>query len=64
MDGILLYIKESYNELIHNVTWPTWPELFSATWLVIVASIIIALLVFVMDIISKFITTGIYGLGA
>lgn len=64
MDGILLYIKESYNELIHNVTWPTWPELFSATRLVIVASIIIALLVFVMDVISKAITSGIYDLGA
>ncbi len=64
MDGILLYIKESYNELIHNVTWPTWPELFSSTRLVIVASVIIALLVFVMDFVSKTITTGIYGLGA
>ncbi len=63
MDGILLYVKESYNELIHNVTWPTWPELFSATRLVIVASVIIALLVFVMDLISKFITTGIYNFG-
>ena len=42
MDGIFLYIKESYNELIHNVTWPTWPELFSATRLVIVASITVS----------------------
>lgn len=63
MDGILLYIKESYNELIHNVTWPTWPELFSATRLVLVATVIIALLVFLMDTVSKFITGFIYGIG-
>lgn len=63
MNSIVSYIKESYIELIHNVTWPTWPELFSATRLVIVASVIIALLVFLMDTVSKFATSFIYGLG-
>lgn len=62
MDGIRLYIKESYNELIHNVTWPTWPELFSATWLVLIATVILAILVVLMDLLSKTITTGIYNL--
>lgn len=62
MDGIRLYIKESYNELIHNVTWPTWPELFSATWLVLIATVILAVLVVLMDLLSKTITTGIYNL--
>ena len=27
MNDVVLYIKESYNELIHKVTWPTWPSL-------------------------------------
>ena len=62
MDKIKLYIKESYNELIHKVTWPTWSSLQSNTLLVIVASIIFALLVLVMDAISKFGTNAIYGL--
>jgi len=60
MNDVVLYIKESYNELVHKVSWPTWPSLLANTRLVMVASVIIALLVFVMDIISKGITTTIY----
>lgn len=43
------YIIESYEELLHKVTWPTWKELQSSSILVLIASIIIALLVFAMD---------------
>ncbi|TVR36588.1 MAG: preprotein translocase subunit SecE [Cryomorphaceae bacterium] len=43
------YIIESYEELVHKVTWPTWKELQSSSILVLIASIIIALLVFLMD---------------
>lgn len=42
-------LVETYNELIHNVTWPTWKELQSSSILVLVASTIIAFLVFLMD---------------
>jgi preprotein translocase subunit SecE len=42
-------LVETYNELMHNVTWPTWKELQSSSILVLVASAIIALLVFLMD---------------
>lgn len=51
MDKVTNYIKESYDELMHKVTWPTWSELQNSTVLVTVASIIIALMVFVMDFI-------------
>jgi len=61
MDKIRLYIKESYNELVHKVTWPTWASLQSNTILVIIASIIFALIILVMDIISKTGTNFIYG---
>ena len=44
------YIKESWNELIHKVSWPTWTELQNSALVVMIASIIIALIVFVMDI--------------
>jgi len=53
MEKVQLYIKESYNELTNKVTWPTWSSLLSSTRLVIVASIIFALILFVMDLISK-----------
>ncbi|WP_020534578.1 preprotein translocase subunit SecE [Lewinella cohaerens] len=61
MDKIKLYLRESYNELVHKVTWPSWASLQSNTILVIVASIIFALLILVMDAISKFGTGWVYG---
>ena len=62
MEKLKLYIKESYNELINKVTWPTWPNLLSSTRLVIVGSVILALIVFVMDLISKQVLNFIYDL--
>jgi preprotein translocase subunit SecE len=50
LEKIITYIKESYNELMHKVTWPTFSELQSSTVLVSVASVIIALLVLLMDV--------------
>lgn len=47
---IKAYLKEVYNELMHKVSWPTWQELQSSAVIVMVASLIIALIVFVMDI--------------
>jgi preprotein translocase subunit SecE len=43
------YLKDSYNELVHKVSWPTWSELQRSAVIVMVASLIIALIVFVMD---------------
>ncbi|MCG9911975.1 MAG: preprotein translocase subunit SecE [Flavobacteriales bacterium] len=43
------YINESFSELVNKVTWPTWSELTSSAIVVLVASIIIALVVFGMD---------------
>ena len=43
------YIKESYVELIHKVSWPTWNELQSSAIVVSIASLIIALIVYLMD---------------
>ncbi|MFK7810151.1 MAG: preprotein translocase subunit SecE [Saprospiraceae bacterium] len=60
MEKITLYIKESYYELINKVTWPTWAELQSSTTLVLVASLIFAAAVFVMDLISKQVLDLIY----
>ena len=60
--GMIAYLKESYEELVHKVTWPTWGMLFESTKVVLIASIIISLLIFVMDIIAKAVTTFIYEL--
>ncbi|HSH52197.1 MAG TPA: preprotein translocase subunit SecE [Bacteroidales bacterium] len=44
-----LYFQEAFNELIHKVSWPTWPDLQNSAIVVMVASLIIALIIFVMD---------------
>ena len=44
------YIEESYDELKHKVSWPTWSELQSSAIVVSVASLIIAVVVYLMDI--------------
>lgn len=63
MEGIMLYVKESYNELVHKVTWPSFPNLLSSTTVVLIASAIIALIILLMDIVSKQVLDGIYNIG-
>jgi preprotein translocase subunit SecE len=46
---IVRYVLESYDELVHKVTWPTWSDLQSSAIVVSIASLVIALIVFVMD---------------
>ena len=43
------YIKNSFDELLHKVTWPTWEELQNSSVVVAIASLIIALIIFGMD---------------
>ena len=43
------YFKNSYNELVHKVTWPSLEQLIGSTKVVLVASVIFAIVVFAMD---------------
>jgi preprotein translocase subunit SecE len=43
------YVAESYKELTQKVTWPTWQELQSSAIIVMVASLIIAIIIYLMD---------------
>ena len=43
------YCKDSYNELVHKTTWPTWKQLMGQAILVLGASLVIAVVVFAMD---------------
>ena len=42
-----------------RVTWPTWPELRSATAVVIVFVLIVAAIIAIMDWVFKSVVTGI-----
>jgi len=50
MKKLVNYFKETYDELIHKVSWPTWSELQSSAVVVSIASLIIAIVVYLMDI--------------
>ncbi|MEW4924063.1 preprotein translocase subunit SecE [Algibacter sp. 2305UL17-15] len=58
MAGIVTYVKESFEELKNNVSWPTWTEAQSLTILVAVFSIIFSLAIWGVDtVFSKVIAT-------
>ena len=59
---IVNYIKECYTELKEKVTWPIWQELRSSVLVVSIASLIIALVVFLMDISFKNLLEAFYNL--
>lgn len=43
------YIQESVDELFNKVSWPTWAELQNSAVVVMIASVIFALIIYVMD---------------
>lgn len=60
MAKVVDFLKESYTEMTQKVTWPTWSELQNSAVIVLVASVIIALLVFVMDRSAGFVLEKFY----
>ena len=46
---LLTNIEESYDELRYKTSWPTKKQLIKSAIIVMIASIIIALIIFVMD---------------
>ena len=57
-------IKESYNELVNKVSWPTKSELAKSTIVVMVASIIAALVIWVIDLCINEVMHLVYGVAA
>ncbi len=59
---IINYIKESYAELVHKVSWPSWSQLQSSAIIVMVASLIFAVVVLAMDLTFENIMKAIYSI--
>lgn len=57
---IVNYCKACYDELAHKTTWPTRAELTHNAMVVLSASLIIALVVFIMDSAFKWVMSGVY----
>lgn len=57
------YLKNSYNELVYKVTWPTRSELTNSAVVVMIASVIMALAVFGVDTFFEWIIGLVYSIG-
>lgn len=62
MSKIVNYFKESYVELTKKVSWPTWDKLQSSALIVMVASALIAVVIWGVDQIFQHLMTFIYSL--
>ena len=57
---IVNYCKTCYDELAHKTTWPTRRELTHSAVVVLSASLIIALIVFGMDFVFRWVMSVVY----
>lgn len=62
MRKFINYCKESFVELTKKTTWPTWEKLQSSAILVIVTTVILAAVLWVVDLAFQSLMTGIYTL--
>ena len=54
------YCKTCFDELLHKTSWPTRVELTHRAMVVLSASLIIAIVVFFMDSVFRFVMSTIY----
>jgi preprotein translocase subunit SecE len=59
---IRTYFQETWTELIHKVSWPTWSELQNSAVVVMIGTVVISLIIFAMDISFRNIMQMIYSL--
>ncbi|MDR2815834.1 MAG: preprotein translocase subunit SecE [Proteiniphilum sp.] len=62
MKKIVAYLSDSYNELVHKVSWPSREELYGSTVIVLIASLIIAVIVFGADSLFEWMLKLLYGI--
>ena len=62
MAKIATYVKESWKELTTKVTWPTWDKLQRSAILVMVTTLILAVIIWLIDLVIRTVMMGIYQL--
>lgn len=60
---LLTNIEESFDELRYKTSWPTKKQLVKSAVIVMIASVIIALIIFVMDQVVSKLMDLIYSFG-
>ena len=56
------YFEETWNELVHKVSWPTASELQNSAIVVMIGTVIISLIIFGMDVSFRNIMELVYTL--
>lgn len=59
---LFTYIQDSYDELVNKVSWPSWSELQNSAIVVSIASLIIAMVIYLMDMSFETILKNFYQL--
>jgi preprotein translocase subunit SecE len=62
MNKIQSYFKDSYTELMEQVTWPNWQQLQQSTMIVLIATLVITAIVWVLDLGSSSVLKFVYSL--
>lgn len=60
MERIKNIWKTTLDELLNKVTWPTWDELIQSTLVVLLASLIFAAVIYVIDQVFDLVTGLLY----
>ncbi len=62
MNKVSAYFRDSYQELVEKVTWPSWIQLQQSTLIVLVATVVITAMVWIMDFSSNQLLKLVYSL--
>ncbi len=62
MRKLINNLKDVYVEFVKKTTWPVWQKLQSSALLVMVATVILALMLFIIDFAFQHLMTLIYSL--
>lgn len=62
MSSLITYVRESFQEVIHNVTWPEYKQLQKDTVTVILASVVFAVIIALVDYGFKEVLEFVYSL--
>jgi len=62
MERIKNIWRTTYDELMNKVTWPTWDELIQSTLVVLLASLIFAAVIYVIDQVFDLVTSVLYSM--
>tara|TARA_B100000575_G_scaffold156845_1_gene125216 strand:+ start:394 stop:588 length:195 start_codon:yes stop_codon:yes gene_type:complete len=49
MSKMISYLKEAFSELLNKVTWPSWSDLQNSSIVVAIATLLIALVIYLLD---------------